>query len=388
MVGYAACNDAPRCNPPAAPLVRKSPPHEQLFALLAGRSCMDSARAALRASPDMMKVLAGLRANINDTLFQDAWNRGLDLCLDRQGRTLAALRAAVSAFVANPDAAPQAVNTPFGKITVSSVAEEAMNARRLVASIKVGSETLSLNLGVSPAEIVARLDGQIAAGAELLGRKRLGEMLAYAKKHGAVGEDGDPCLGRTVAQAILRQFASAAPLQAYVNEVCNLDPKAQIASEYDKMSPAQITESLSGKTLDDILDDPVTNSTRPGMLSFQKKVLSTYFTTVSHERKAGVLSSARPSSPARTTTSSARSWPKPPTGSSAPSPTASSRSTWPSTKSSTRRRPATTTSRPRRPPKSSPTSSARTSTPSRSPSRASSARAGSPSPSRTPRRTT
>ncbi|MBR3505979.1 MAG: lipocalin family protein, partial [Lentisphaeria bacterium] len=82
----------------------------------------------------------------------------------------------------HPDAKPQTVNTPFGEITVSSVPEEAMNARRLVASIKVGSETLSLNLGVSPAEIVARLDGQIAAGAELLGRKRLGEMLAYAKK--------------------------------------------------------------------------------------------------------------------------------------------------------------------------------------------------------------
>ncbi|MBR3085877.1 MAG: hypothetical protein IKH04_05670, partial [Kiritimatiellae bacterium] len=203
-----------------ASLVRKSPPHEQLFALLAGRSCMDSARAALRSSPDMMKVAAGLRANINDTLFQSAWNRGVDLCLDRQGRTLAALRAAVSAFVANPDAAPQAVKTPFGKITVSSVAEEAMNARRLVASIKVGSETLSLNLGVSPAEIVARLDGQIAAGAELLGRKRLGEMLAYAKKHGAVGEDGDPCLGRTVAQAILRQFAGVG--QGLLDELDNL----------------------------------------------------------------------------------------------------------------------------------------------------------------------
>ncbi|MBQ9727240.1 MAG: hypothetical protein IJV65_07030, partial [Kiritimatiellae bacterium] len=203
-----------------ASLVRKSPPHEQLFALLAGRSCMDSAKAALRASPDMMKVAAGLRANINDTLFQDAWNRGLDLCLDRQGLTLAALRAAVLAFVANPDAGPQSVKTPFGKITVSSVAEEAMNARRLVASIKVGSETLSLNLGVSPAEIVARLDGQIAAGAELLGRKRLGEMLAYAKKHGAVGEDGDPCLGRTVAQAILRQFAGVG--QGLLDELDNL----------------------------------------------------------------------------------------------------------------------------------------------------------------------
>ncbi|MBQ6926425.1 MAG: phosphotransferase, partial [Kiritimatiellae bacterium] len=101
-----------------------------------------------------------------------------------------------------------------------------------------------------------------------------------------------------VAQAFAKLAdASAAPLQAYVNEVCNLDPKAQIASEYDKMSPAQITASLSGKTLDDILDDPVTNSTRPGMLAFQKKVLSTYFTTVSHERKAGVLSSALRNAP-------------------------------------------------------------------------------------------
>ncbi|MBQ6102334.1 MAG: hypothetical protein IJL06_01540, partial [Kiritimatiellae bacterium] len=207
-------------NAQLASLVRKSPPHEQLFALLAGRSCMDSARAALRASPDMMKVAAGLRANINDTLFQSAWNRGVDLCLDRQGRTLAALRAAVTAFVANPGAEPQVVKTPFGKITVSSVAEEAMNARRLVASIKVGSETLSLNLGVSPAEIVARLDGQIAAGAELLGRKRLGEMLAYAKNHGALGEDGDPCLGRTVAQAILRQFAGVG--QGLLDELDNL----------------------------------------------------------------------------------------------------------------------------------------------------------------------
>lgn len=207
-------------NAQLASLVRKSPPHEQLFALLAGRSCMDSALTALRSSPDMMKVAAGLRANINDTLFQSAWNRGLDLCLDRQGLTLAALRAAVSAFVANPGAKPQTVETPFGKITVSSVAEEAMNARRLVASIKVGSETLSLNLGVSPAEIVERLDGQIAAGAELLGRKRLGEMLAYAKDHGAVDENGDPCLGRTVSQAILRQFAGVG--QGLLDELDNL----------------------------------------------------------------------------------------------------------------------------------------------------------------------
>ena len=176
--------------------------------------------AALRSSPDMMKVAAGLRANINDTLFQSAWNRGVDLCLDRQGRALAALRAAVSAFVANPDAKPQTVETPFGKITVSSVAEEAMNARHLVASIKVGSETLSLDLGVSPAEIVERLDGQIAAGAELLGRKRLGEMLVYAKNHGALGEDSDPCLGRTVAQAILRQFAGVG--QELLDELDNL----------------------------------------------------------------------------------------------------------------------------------------------------------------------
>ena len=92
-----------------ASLVRKSPPHEQLFALLAGQSCMDSAMAALRSSPDMMKVAAGLRANINDTLFQDAWNRGVDLCLDRQGRTLAALRAAVSAFVATMSASSSPV---------------------------------------------------------------------------------------------------------------------------------------------------------------------------------------------------------------------------------------------------------------------------------------
>lgn len=189
-----------------ASLVRKSPPHEQLFALLAGQSCKDSAMAALRNSPDMMKVAAGLRANINDTLLQNAWNRGMDLCLDRQGQTLAALRAAVSAFVANPDAGPQTVSTPFGEITVSSVPAAAMNARCLVASIKVGHETLSLDLGVSPAKIVERLDGQIAAGAELLGMKRLGEMLVYAKNHGALGEDSDPCLGRTVAQAILRKF--------------------------------------------------------------------------------------------------------------------------------------------------------------------------------------
>ena len=190
-----------------ASLVRKSPPHEQLFALLSGKSCKDSALAAMRASPDMMKVLAGLRLNRNDTLFQDAFNRVANSCLDRQARTLAMLRNAVAAFAADPDAGPQSVQTPFGAITLSSVAEEAMNATRLVASVRIGSETLTVDLGVSPAEIAGQLDRQISEDAALLGRERLGAMLSYAKKHGGVGEDGDPGLGRTVAQAILRTFA-------------------------------------------------------------------------------------------------------------------------------------------------------------------------------------
>ena len=191
-----------------ASLVRKSPPHEQLFALLAGRSCLDSAKVALRSSPDMMKIAAGLRANINDTLFQNAWNHAMGVCLNRQAQTLAALRTAVTAFVANPGAEPQVANTQFGDITLSSVAEEAMNARHLVASIKVGNETLSLDLGASPAKIAERLDQQIAGGAELLGKERLGAMLNYAKSHGGVGENSESCLGRTVAQAILRTFAN------------------------------------------------------------------------------------------------------------------------------------------------------------------------------------
>ena len=190
-----------------ASLVRKSPPHEQLFALLSGKSCKDSTLAAMRASPDMMKVLAGLRLNRNDTLFQDAFNRVANSCLDRQARTLAMLRNAVAAFAADPDAGPQSVQTPFGAITLSSVAEEAMNATRLVASVRIGSETLTVDLGVSPAEIAGQLDRQISEDAALLGRERLGAMLSYAKKHGGVGEDGDPGLGRTVAQAILRTFA-------------------------------------------------------------------------------------------------------------------------------------------------------------------------------------
>ena len=202
-----------------ASLVRKSPPHEQLFALLSGKSCKDSALAAMRASPDMMKVLAGLRLNRNDTLFQDAFNRVANSCLNRQARTLAMLRNAVAAFAADPAAGPQSVQTPFGAITLSSVAEEAMNATRLVASVRIGSETLTVDLGVSPAEIAGRLDRQISEDAALLGRERLGAMLSYAKKHGGVGEDGDPGLGRTVAQAILRTFANVG--QEFLDELDN-----------------------------------------------------------------------------------------------------------------------------------------------------------------------
>ena len=202
-----------------ASLVRKSPPHEQLFALLSGKSCKDSALAAMRASPDMMKVLAGLRLNRNDTLFQDAFNRVANSCLNRQARTLAMLRNAVAAFAADPAAGPQSVQTPFGAITLSSVAEEAMNATRLVASVRIGSETLTVDLGVSPAEIAGRLDRQISEDAALLGRERLGAMLSYAKKHGGVGEDGDPGLGRTAAQAVLRTFAGVG--QEFLDELDN-----------------------------------------------------------------------------------------------------------------------------------------------------------------------
>ena len=203
-----------------ASLVRKSPPHEQLFALLSGKSCKDSALAAMSASPDMMKVLAGLRLNRNDTLFQNAFNRVANSCLNRQARTLAMLRNAVAAFAADPAAGPQSVQTPFGAITLSSVAEEAMNATRLVASVRIGSETLTVDLGVSPAEVAGQLDRQISEDAALLGRERLGAMLSYAKKHGGVGEDGDPGLGRTVAQAILRTFAGVG--QELLDELDNL----------------------------------------------------------------------------------------------------------------------------------------------------------------------
>ena len=109
-----------------ASLVRKSQPHEQLFALLSGKSCKDSTLAAMRSSPDMMKVAAGLRQNRNDTLFQNAWNRGCNACLERAGLTLAALRAAVTAFVADPSAAPQSVKTKFGTITLSRAEGGAM----------------------------------------------------------------------------------------------------------------------------------------------------------------------------------------------------------------------------------------------------------------------
>ena len=90
---------------------------------------------------------------------------------------------------------------------------------------------------------------------------------------------------------------SAGQLQAFVNGVCRLDPNVKIVSEYDGMKPADIAKSLANKTLDDIIDDPITNPSRPGLLAFQKKVLSTYFLSVSHERKAEVLTSALRNAP-------------------------------------------------------------------------------------------
>ena len=235
-----------------ASLVRKSPPHEQLFALLSGKSCKDSALAAMRASPDMMKVLAGLRLNRNDTLFQDAFNRVANSCLNRQARTLAMLRNAVAAFAADPAAGPQSVQTPFGAITLSSVAEEAMNATRLVASVRIGSETLTVDLGVSPAEIAGRLDRQISEDAALLGRERLGAMLSYAKKHGGVGEDGDPGLGRTVAQAILRTFAGVG--QELLDELDN-QSLARYARDVAK-GTAEWTEDSIRAARNDALRNP------------------------------------------------------------------------------------------------------------------------------------
>ena len=236
-----------------ASLVRKSPPHEQLFALLSGKSCKDSALAAMRASPDMMKVLAGLRLNRNDTLFQDAFNRVANSCLDRQARTLAMLRNAVAAFAADPEAGPQSVQTPFGAITLSSVAEEAMNATRLVASVRIGSETLTVDLGVSPAEIAGQLDRQISEDAALLGRERLGAMLSYAKKHGGVGEDGDPGLRRTVAQAILRTFAGVG--QELLDELDN-QSLARYARDVAK-GTTEWTEDSIRAARNDALRNPV-----------------------------------------------------------------------------------------------------------------------------------
>ena len=236
-----------------ASLVRKSPPHEQLFALLSGKSCKDSALAAMRASPDMMKVLAGLRLNRNDTLFQNAFNRVANSCLDRQARTLAMLRNAVAAFAADPDAGPQSVQTPFGAITLSSVAEEAMNATRLVASVRIGSETLTVDLGVSPAEVAGQLDRQISEDAALLGRERLGAMLSYAKKHGGVGEDGDPGLGRTVAQAILRTFADVG--QELLDDLDN-QSLARYARDVAK-GTAEWTEDSIRAARNDALRNPI-----------------------------------------------------------------------------------------------------------------------------------
>ena len=97
--------------------------------------------------------------------------------------------------------------SPSPPALATSFACSTMAATRLVASVRIGSETLTVDLGVSPAEVAGQLDRQISEDAALLGRERLGAMLSYAKKHGGVGEDGDPGLGRTVAQAILRMFA-------------------------------------------------------------------------------------------------------------------------------------------------------------------------------------
>ena len=104
-------------------------------------------------------------------------------------------------------------------------------------------------------------------------------------------------LGKVAAAFATLAEKSAEQVQTFVNGVCNLDPKAKIVSEYDKMKPDQIKASLAKKTLDDIIDDPIKDPSRPGILAFQKKVLSTYFTKVSHARKAGVLVSALRNSP-------------------------------------------------------------------------------------------
>ena len=197
-----------RVNREAEALVKKSPPHEQFFALLAGKSCEESVKAAMHSSPAMMQVANGLRVNRMDTLLRSAWNRGVNACLDRAAKTLAALRSAVDVFVGDPHADSQKVKTPFGTITLSCEANGAMIGTHLVVSLKVGNETLTLELAGSPEEIVEQLDNQISGGAELLGKNRLGMMLAQARKNEDLAEGSMPCLGRTVAETILKTFAN------------------------------------------------------------------------------------------------------------------------------------------------------------------------------------
>ena len=197
-----------RVNREAEALVKKSPPHEQLFALLAGKSCEESVEAAMHSSPAMMQVANGLRVNRMDTLLRNAWNRGVNACLDRAAKTLAALRSAVDVFVGDPHADSQKVKTPFGTITLSCEANGAMTGSHLVVSLKVGNETLTLELAGSPEEIVEQLDNQISGGAELLGKNRLGMMLSQARRNEDLAEDSMPCLGRTVAETILKTFAN------------------------------------------------------------------------------------------------------------------------------------------------------------------------------------
>ena len=145
-----------RVNREAEALVKKSPPHEQLFALLVGKSCEESVKAAMHSSPAMMQVANGLRVNRMDTLLRNAWNRGVNACLDRAAKTLAALRSAVDVFVGDPHADSQKVKTPFGTITLSCEGNGAMIGTHLVVSLKVGNETLTLELAGSPEEIVER----------------------------------------------------------------------------------------------------------------------------------------------------------------------------------------------------------------------------------------
>ena len=135
-----------------------------------------------------------------DTLLRNAWNRGVNACLDRAAKTLAALRSAVDVFAGDPHADSQKVKTPYGTVTLSCEANGAMIGSHLVVSLKVGNETLMLELAGSPEEIVEQLDNQISGGAELLGKNRLGMMLSQARKNEDLAEDSMPCLGRTVAE--------------------------------------------------------------------------------------------------------------------------------------------------------------------------------------------